>query len=224
MRRGGAVVLLVVAVVGLVALALVAASDKRDLAFTIGVRAHDRRRPTLRARRDGLPDPDRGAGAVHARAAARRDAPAARAAARCDGQRPHAAERRSARRLPRRLPRRATEQSAVGGAGRRRAEDRGLRPQRGPARALLYGNTAAAALLSRAQPWASARLDTDLTLVFLHDERQLDALPAAGRVRAGQRVPPGLGRAVGLLAAQAPLLIGVPLLLARALADSSDAP
>src|SRR4051812_49475694 len=37
MRRAGAAVLLVVAAIGLAALALTAATDKRDLAFTIGV-------------------------------------------------------------------------------------------------------------------------------------------------------------------------------------------
>jgi hypothetical protein len=93
----------------------------------------------------------------------------------------------------------------------------------GDRRALLYGNAAGASLRSQAKERGRV-LDTDLTVVFLRPERQtvLSELPDIFD-RASLFRPGWVGSwTFWLLSALT--LIAVPLMLARALADSSDAP
>jgi hypothetical protein len=88
----------------------------------------------------------------------------------------------------------------------------------------VYGNAAQAALTSGAMLNGKRPLDTDVALVFLRDERRsmLAALSDAFERAAVFR--PGWVGAWTFWLLTAAVLLGVPLLLARALAESEDAP
>jgi hypothetical protein len=220
MRRAGAAVLLVVAAIGLAALALTAATDKRDLAFTIGVV------PSIPA-------------AVLPPSAMVCQTPIA-VSEQFDRVRLVAGSPRRAgspltivvytlpgRELARgRVPggyRDRTQQSAdiglvassqkvsvcVTNAGRRKVQ--------------LYGNVSYAALTSQAQIDGHA-LATDLTLVFLHDGRRSMLSQLATVFDRASVFRPGWVGAWVFWLLTAGMAIGVPLLLARALAESEDAP
>jgi hypothetical protein len=212
MRRAGAIALLVTAAVGLLALLVEAAGDRRDLAFTIGVVpsmvAADVQ-PGATVCQAPIYVPDEFSG-VRLRAAGSQPLEVTVLGI------PSGRELGSAR-LPGGYADGIDRTAAVGeidadqkigvcvrNAGRRRAE--------------LIGNVGAAAPLSGAAI-GRRQLGSDLTLVFV-DERSsmLAQLPRAFDRAAAFRpgfVGPWLYWLLGAAA-----LIGVPLLLARALADS----
>jgi hypothetical protein len=221
MRRGGALVLLATAALGLLALLAEAAGDQRDLAFTIGVvpsipAATVKPGSTVCQSGISVPQP-------FTRVRLRAGSPG--------GPGPPllltVTEVGSNRVLGRgKLPggyADSTEASARVGtvdAGKRIA----VCVQNGGSRRVqIYGNAGQAAVLSQAVQDGKP-LPNDLTLVFLRDDRRsmLAALSDAFD-RASLFRPAWVGPwTFWLLSALA--LIGVPLLLARALADSSDAP
>jgi hypothetical protein len=221
MPRAGLTALLVTVALGLLALLAVAARDDRDLAFTIGVRP-------------AIPAANLAPGATVCQSGITVADPFTRVRLRAGSQAGPGqpldlrvlevgSNRELAQgRLPGGYPNPTEESARVGrvAAGQRIAV---CVRNAGRRRALLYGNTAAAALPSEASINART-LKTDLTLVFLTDERHslLAQLPTLFE-RASVFRPGWVGPWVfWLLTALA--LIGVPLLLARALADSSDAP
>jgi hypothetical protein len=221
MRRAGVTALLVTAGLGLLALLGVAARDDRDLAFTIGVRptiVAAKLAPSAMVCQTGITVPDPFTRVrLRAGSSAGPGQPLDLRVLEVGSNRELAHGR-----LPGGYPN-PTEQSARVGhvaAGQRIAV---CVRNAGRHRALLYGNTAAAALPSEA--WLGARrLHTDVAVVFLTDDRRslLAQLPDVFE-RASVFRPSWVGPWVfWLLTALA--LIGVPLLLARALADSSDAP
>jgi hypothetical protein len=219
MRRGGAAVLLVTAMVGLLALAIEAASDKRDLAFTIGVV------PTIVAA-------DLRPGATVCQAPIDVSDDFSRVRLRTGGGgagQPLVVSilaMPSGRQLAQGRVRSgsgdATDRAAS--VGTVDAEQKigvcvrnaGTRP------VSLYGNTLAGAPLSGAI-LGKRQLKTDLSVVFLHgDSRSMLAqLPRvferASVFRPGF-VGPWLFWVLG-----AAVLFGVPVLLARALADTDEA-
>jgi hypothetical protein len=94
----------------------------------------------------------------------------------------------------------------------------------GDERVDVYGNAGVAALTSQALLNGRRPIDTDLTLVFLHDERR-SMLSQLGDVFERASVfRPGWVGAWTFWVLSAAVLLGVPLLLARALAESEDAP
>jgi hypothetical protein len=220
MRRGGAAALLVTAAAGLLALAIEAASDKRDLAFTIGVVpsivaadlrpgaqvcqtpipvAADFNRVRLKAGSPGGPGPPL---AVTVYTLPGREL----ARGVVDGGYPDPTEQSTD------VGRVASSRKVsvcITNGGRRKVQ--------------IYGNTSYAALTTQALVKGRA-LTTDLTLVFLHDRRQsmLSQLPTVFD-RASLFRPGWVGPWVFWLLS-AGILIGVPLLLARALVESEDAP
>jgi hypothetical protein len=220
MRRGGAAVLLVTAFVGLVALAIEAASDKRDLAFTIGVVpsivaadlppggmvcqtpiavAEQFNRVRLSAGSPGRPAPP-----LTITVYTLRGRELARGV--LSGGYPDRTEKSTD------VGRVASAQKVsvcATNSGRRKVQ--------------IYGNTSYAALTSQALI-DGRPLKTDLTLVFLHDRRQsmLSQLPTVFD-RASLFRPGWVGPWVFWLLS-AGIVIGVPLLLARALVESEDAP
>jgi hypothetical protein len=89
-------------------------------------------------------------------------------------------------------------------------------------RTAVYGNTLAASPLSGASI-GRRQLDTDVAVVFLDDRRSMLAwLPRAFERASVFR--PGFVGAWLFWALAAAVLIGVPLLLARALSDAARAP
>ena len=221
MRRAGVIALLLATGFGVLALFGVAARDDRDLAFTIGVR------PTIPAAtlapgvsvcQTGITVPD-----PFTRVRVRAGSPVGPGQPLDLRVLEVGSNRELAHgHLPGGYPNPTEESARVGrvAAGQRIAV---CVRNTGRQRALLYGNTAAAALPSEA--WIKARrLDTDVALVFLTDERHsmLALLPDVFE-RASVFRPGWVGPWVFWLL-MALTLIGVPLLLARALADSSDAP
>jgi hypothetical protein len=220
MRRAGVIVLLAVACAGLAALALLAATDKRDLAFTIGVA------PTI-------PAASLAPGAtvcqspisvaesftrvrVRAGALRGRGQPLDLTVRSAESRRVLAGGRIAAGYADR------TDQATRTGpvaAGQRIAvcvRNAGLR------KAILYGNTAGAAPPSGARRPNRRALTTDVAVVFLKDDRRsmLAALPdvfeRASVFRPGW-VGPWTFWVLAVLA-----LAGVPLLLAKALSGCGD--
>jgi hypothetical protein len=221
MRRAGVIALLVAAGLGLLALFGVAARDKRDLAFTIGVR------PTIPAAKlapgatvcqSGITVPD-----PFTRVRLRAGSPAGPGQPLDLRVLEVGSNRQLARgHLPGGYPNPTEESARVG----RVAADQRIAVcvrNAGEERVFLYGNTAAAALPSEARINART-LPTDLTLVFLTDGRHslLAQVPTLFE-RASVFRPGWVGPWVYWLL-MALTVIAVPLLLARALADSSDAP
>jgi len=221
MRRAGAIALLATAALGLLALMGVAALDKRDLAFTIGVvpttpAAKLRPGQTVcqtnitvptaftRVRvRAGSPG---GPGQPLAIGVRRFPSNRSLTSGRLAGGYPYATE------LSARVGRVAAGQRisvCLTNAGQRREE--------------VWGNSSVASLPTQA--WLGRRvLPTDVTLVFLTDgsRSMLSQLPDVFD-RASVFRPGWVGPWVyWLLTALA--LVGAPLLLARALADSADVP
>ena len=218
MRRAGVLVLLAVSLAGLIAAAFVGASDKRDLAFTIGVV------PTIPAAQ--LPP---GAMVCQTPIAVSEGFNRVRLVAgspRAPGPRLRItvytlAGRQLARgELPGGYPDR-TEQSAEVGRVASAQKVSVCVTDAGRRRVQVYGNTAYAALTSQAQIDGHA-LPGDLTLVFLHDKPKsvLSQLPSVFD-RASVFRPGWVGPWVFWLLT-AGMAIGVPLLLARALAESED--
>jgi hypothetical protein len=221
MRRGGAAALLTTAALGLLALAIEAAGDKRDLAFTIGVvpstpavrLAPERMvcqgpivvseefdRVGLKAGTPGAPGSPLTVSVVTLEGAPI-------ASGRIEGGYAY-----------------PTEQSAEVGrvaAGQRVsvciAND-------GDERVDVYGNAGVAALTSQALLNGRRPLDTDLTLVFLHSDRRSMLSQLGGVFERASVFRPGWVGAWTFWVLSAAVLIGVPLLLARALAESEDAP
>jgi hypothetical protein len=219
MRRGGAVVLLVTAVAGLVALAIEAASDKRDLAFTIGVV------PSIVAA-------DLRPGATACQAPI--DVPSdfsrvrLRAGSGRSGQ-PLAVSvlgipsgRQLATGQVRGGYAEGTDQTAT--VGKVDAEQKiGVCVRNdGTRQVSLYGNTLAAAPLSGAI-LGKRQLETDLSFVFLDDDSQsmLAQLPQVFERASVFR--PGFAGPWLFWVLAAAVLLGVPVLLARALADADEA-
>ena len=220
MRRGGAVALLVTAALGLVALAVEAAGDKRDLAFTIGVvpstpavrLAPERMvcqgpivvseefdRVGLKAGTPGAPG-----------------SPLTVSVVTLAGDPIATGHIEGGYAYP-------TEQSAEVGrvaAGQRISV---CVANAGTEKVDVYGNAGVAALTSQALLNGRKPLDADLTLVFLHGERR-SMLSQLGDVfdRASVFRPGWVGAWTFWLLTAA-VLIGVPLLLARALAESEAA-
>jgi len=222
MRRAGVTALLAVMAAGLVALALMAASDKRDLAFTLGVVPS-----TLAA--------ELGPGATVCQSPIAVPEAFAQVRFQVGTFRRHSGQPlivavRSAGsgrllgrgRVPAGYRDLAQPVAGVGkvGAGRRIAV---CVRNAGTRKVALYGNAEAAAQPSQAIS-RGRDLGTDLTLVFLAAERRsmLTLLPQVFE-RASVFRPEWVGAWVFWLLTAATLL-GVPLLLARALADSAGAP
>jgi len=221
MRRGGAAALLITAALGLLAVAIEAAGDKRDLAFTIGVVpstpavrlapeqmvcqgpivvSEEFDRVGLKAGTPGAPG-----------------SPLAISVVTLAGDPIARGRVQGGYAYP-------TEQSAEVGrvaAGRRVSV---CVANEGSERVDVYGNADVAALTSQALLNGRRPLNTDLTLVFLHDERR-SMLSQLGDVfeRASVFRPGWVGAWTFWLLTVA-VLIGVPLLLARALAESEAAP
>jgi hypothetical protein len=220
MRRGGAAVLLVTAVVGVLALAILAASDKRDLAFTIGVVpsivAADLR-PGAQVCQVPVAVPEAFT-RVRLRAGSPGDAGPPLELTVLDNQ-THKLLGRG--RVPGGYPD-PTEQSARVGdvAGEQRVAVcvRNV----GARRVGVYGNTDAAAPTSRAFR-GNHGLPTDLTLVFLRSQPRsmVSALPDA-LDRASVFRPGWVGPWLYWVLAAA-VLLGIPVLLARALAAAEGA-
>ena len=220
MRRGGALVFLVIAAIGLVAFALQAAADKRDLAFTLGVVpsivAADLRpgvtacqvpidvptdfsRIRLRAGSPGGPGQPLVVSVI--------GNPSGRLLT--EG------------RLPGGYPY-ATDQAVSVGHVESGQKIGVCVRNAGTRRAVLYGNTLVASPLSGAIVGHRA-LKTDISVVFLKDGDE-SMLGQLGQVfeRASVFRPGFVGAWLYWVLAAA-VLVGVPLLLARALADSDDA-
>jgi hypothetical protein len=215
MRRPGALALLATAAAGLLALVLVAASDKRDLAFTLGVV------PTIPAA-ELRPD------ATVCQAPI--DVPTAfsRVSVRAGGG-------------PLALSVVGIPSGRVLGSGRvavgpTRPSDRTASVGRiaadqtigvcvrnaGIRRAPIYGNTLAASPLSGASI-GKRELGTDVTVVFRTERRSMLAQLPDAFERASVFRPGAVGPWLFWVLAAA-VLVGVPLLLARALSDSARAP
>jgi hypothetical protein len=220
MRRAGPVALLVTAAIGLLALALEAAGDKRELAFTLGVVPNqvaaaippgaqacqapiavpeEFQRVQLVAGRPDVPGPNLRLSVL---------TPGGRELGAAD------VEGGYFDRSP------VTADVGPVSAGRRVsvcAENVGLR------RVNLYGNVPVAAATSQTLVQGEP-LPTDLSVVFLHDSRRsvLSQLPDVFD-RASVFRPGWVGPWLFWLLS-AVVLLGVPLLLARALAESEDAP
>lgn len=219
MRKGGVVTLLVVSALGLVALVVTASGDRRDLAFTIGV-VPSVAAATLAPGQTVCQTPisvsesfsriglttggPSGAGeplAISVRAA--------------DGE-----PLLGSGEIPGRFPDRADLTTAVGpvAAGQKVAV---CARNTGDGPAIVYGNASGAAPPSQAEQ-GSRTLQSDLTVVFLEDEDRSilselpDMLERASLFRPGWVGP----WTFWVLAAGA--LLGVPLLLARALAGAED--
>jgi hypothetical protein len=220
MRRSGVIVLLTVALAGLVAVAIAGASDKRDLAFTIGVV------PSIPAA-----DLPRGAMVCQTPIAVPEEFDRVRLTAGSPG-RPGPRLRITVYTLAGRELARGELEGGYPDRTQASAEVGRVESARkvsvcvtnaGRDRALIYGNTAYAALTSQAQIDGRA-LKTDLALVFLHEEPR-SMLSNLGAVfdRASLFRPGWVGPWLFWLLS-AGIAIGVPLLLARALAESQDAP
>jgi hypothetical protein len=221
MRRAGVIALLATAGLGLIGLAGVAAGDKRDLAFTIGVV------PTI-------PAAKLAPGATVCQSGITTPGPFTRVGLRLGsaagpGQpldltvREVYTNRVLGRgSLPGGYGNPADESAEVGRVpgGKRIAV---CARNAGSGRALLYGNSAIAALPSQAVKDGDT-LPTDLTVVLLRDGSgsMLSQLPDVFD-RASVFRPGWVGPWVFWLLTPL-VLIGVPLLLARALADSPDVP
>jgi hypothetical protein len=219
MRRTGVAALLGTVCAGVVALVLVAASDDRELAFTLGVV------PATVAAEVGPGETvcqspiTASVGFARVRFQAASPGGAARslevsvldAASRA---------RLGAGRVGR-VPAEPAEVTAEVGAvagGRRIAV---CVENEGPRRVALYGNTAGAVLTSQASD-DERPLETDLTLVFLRPEsRSMLALLPDMFERAALFRPGWVGPGVFWLLA-AGLVLAVPVLLARALADAAE--
>jgi hypothetical protein len=219
MRKAGAIALIATVVVGLVALAGVAARDKRDLAFTIGVV------PTIPAAKlnpgatvcqSAITVPD-----SFTRVRLRAGTTAGPGQPLDLNVREVGSNRTLAHgRLPGGYPD-PTEQSARVGrvaAGKRIAV---CIRNVGRRNALVYGNAAGAAPPSQASLHGRT-LDTDLTLVFLGDSRRsmLTQLPDLFQ-RASVFRPGWVGPWTFWVLAVL-VVAGVPLLLARALRDCGE--
>jgi hypothetical protein len=221
MRRGGAAALLVTAALGLVALAVEAAGDKRDLAFTLGVVPST---PAVRLApermvcqgpivvseefdRIGLKAGSPGAPGSPLTISVVTLAGNPIASGRIQGGYAY-----------------PTEQSAEVGrvaAGRRVSV---CVHNDGTERVDVYGNAGVAALTSQALLNGRRPLDTDLTLVFLHDERRSMLSQLSDVFQRASVFRPGWVGAWTFWVLTAAVLIGVPLLLARALSESETAP
>ena len=220
MRRSGVTALIAIVCAGLVALALVAARDRRELAFTIGVvpsipaaelspRAtvcqtpitvpQEFSRVSLRAGNPG------GLGQPLAISVHTADARRELGRGRLLGGYPD-----------------ATEQGTTVGEVDEGQKISVCVRNIGTQKVTLYGNAAGAALPSAALV-KGRPLETDITLVFLNRERHsmLSLLPEVFE-RASLFRPGWVGPWLFWVLSVAALL-GVPLLLARALADSADA-
>lgn len=221
MRRTGAVALIVTACAGLVALLAVAASDKRELAFTLGVvptTVAAELAPGAQACQTPIAVPEEFARVRLQVGTYRRAGQPLEVTVRSAG---------SKRVLGRgRLPggyADVTEQTASVGEVRAGQRISVCVRNAGTRRIALYGNSDVAVQPSRATV-QGREPGTDLTLVFLSEQPRsmLSRLPEvfehASLFRPGW-VGPWL---FWLLTAAT--LVGVPLLLARALADSADAP
>jgi hypothetical protein len=211
---------LVTAAVGLLALALEAAGDKRDLAFTIGVVPNSPAatlRPGDTVCQSGITVPER-----FTRIGLRAGSPGGPTqplalSVRRIGSNRELAEGELAGGQPYGMEVTAPvgevepgERIAVcvRNAGSRRVE--------------IYGNVGAAALPSQALQ-NGRTLPTDLTLIFLAERRSLlSQLPEV--FDRASLFRPGWVGAWTFWVLSALALLGVPMLLARALADSSDAP
>jgi hypothetical protein len=221
MRRAGAAVLLVLAGAGLVALALTAATDKRDLAFTLGVvpssvAAHVRPgaqicQVSIAAPADFTRVRLRAGGGL---------APGPPLALTVLDNQSHVVLGHG------RVPggyRDPTDQSAE--VGRVAGEQRIAVCVRnlGARRVTIYGNTGAAAPTSRAYV-DNRGVGVDLTLVFLRSRPRsmLATLPHAFE-RASVFRPGWVGPWLYWLLAAA-VLLGIPVLLARALSASEERP
>ena len=221
MGRRGAIVLLVTAALGLLVIVGIAARDDRDLAFTIGVV------PTI-------PAANLAPGSTVCQSGITTPGPFTRVELRTGsasgaGQ-PLEVDVREVY-TDRRLGR-GRMQSASGDPADRAAEVGKVPGGRriavcvrnaGEGRAQLYGNTAIASLPSRALV-GDRELATDVAVVFLNDDSRsmLATLPDVFD-RASVFRPGWVGAWVFWLLTGL-VLIGVPLLLARALVDSTDVP
>jgi hypothetical protein len=217
MRRGGVVPLLVVSGLALAGLVATAAGDRRDLAFTIGVV------PSIAAATlapgDEVCQAPVSVSESFSRVGLTTGAPGGA------GQ-PLAVSVRAADggrvlgegEIPGRFPDRADLTTAVGSVQSGQRVSVCVR-NIGERRAIVYGNAGAAALPSAAEQ-DGRPLPTDLTLRFLEDSERspLSELPELFD-RASVFRPGWVGSWTFLLLAAA-ALIGVPLLLARALADT----
>jgi hypothetical protein len=221
MRRAGAIALLATALVGLLALLAEAAGDKRDLAFTIGVvptTPAAKLRPGATVCQTNITVPT-----AFTRVQLRAGSPGGPGQPLGITVRGFPSNRaRTHGSLAGGYPY-TTEQSVPVGhvaAGQRISV---CVTNRGSRRVEIWGNSGAASLPSSA--YIGARLQgTDLTLVFLTDGRRsmLAQLPDVFE-RASVFRPGWVGAWVyWVLTALA--LVAVPVLLARALADASDAP
>jgi hypothetical protein len=221
MRRGGALALLLTAAIGLVALAFVAAGDKRDLAFTLGVV------PTIPAARvppgqfvcQGpiLVSEQFDRVRVKAGSPGAPGSPLGIAVATAKGKRIAEGRIPGGYAYP-------TEQSAEVGnvaAGQRVSvcvANLGSEPVE------LYGNAAAAALTSQAFLNGRRALDTDVALVFLQGQRRSMLAQLADAFERASVFRPGWVDPWVYWLLTALVLVAVPAMLARALADSEDAP
>jgi hypothetical protein len=212
MRRGGAAALLVTAAVGLVALAVEAAGDKRDLAFTLGVV------PTIMAA-------ELRPGATVCQAPIYVPDEFSRVSFRTGGF----PEQRltvtvigipSGRLL---ASGRATSSDPSAAVREVRAEQKvGVCVRNdGRQQVSLFGNAAAASPLSGAI-LGKRGLDTDVSFVFRDERRSLLAQLPRAFERASVFRPGFVGAWLFWVLAAA-VLIGLPLLLARALADAEEA-
>jgi hypothetical protein len=218
MRRDGVVTLLVVGVLGLAGLAATAASDDRELAFTIGVV------PTIPAATldpgDTVCQSPISVSESFTRVGLRTGAPrglgqplalSVRAA---DGDRVLAEGR-----IVGGFPDRADLTTAVGpvASGQRVAvcvRNSGSRP------ANVYGNAAAAAPPSEAK-LDGRTLDTDLAIVFLKTDGRSMLAELPDVFDRASVFKPGWVGPWTFWALSALVLLGVPLLLARALSESA---
>ena len=219
MRSAAVIALIATAVAGLVALVVVAARDDRDLAFTIGVVASipaSELTPGATVCQTPITVPQ-GFSRVTLQAGTPGDlGPSLTVSVRsADGQRPLGRGR-----LPGGYPDPTEQTTTVGEVAPGQKISVCVR-NTGERKVALYGNTAGAALFSAAVQDGRA-LDTDITLVFLSRERRsmLSLLPEVFE-RASLFRPGWVGPWL-FWALSAAALLGVPLLLARALADSQD--
>ena len=215
MRRAGALALLATVAAGLLVLALVAATDKRDLAFTLGVV------PTI-------PAAQLEPGATVCQAPI--DVPTAfsRVSVRAGGGPlvvsvvgiPSGRALGSGR-APVGPTRPSDRTTAVGEVHADQKIGVCVR-NAGIRRAAVYGNTLAAAPLSGAAI-GKRQLDTDVTVVFRDERRSMLAQLPRAFERASVFRPGFVGPWLFWVLAAA-VLIGLPLMLARALSDAARAP
>jgi len=215
MRRAGAIALLVTAAAGLALLGLVGASDKRDLAFTLGVV------PTI-------PATELRPGAAVCQAPIAVPDAFSGVTVRADGQPlvvsvigiPSGRVLGSGH-VPVGPTRPSDRTASVGEIGA--AQKIGVCVRNaGIRRAAVYGNTLAAAPLSGAAI-GHRQLQTDVALVFRDDRRSMLAWLPRVFERASVFRPGFAGAWLFWVLALA-VLTGVPLLLARALRDAARAP